>query len=186
MSSILNFISIHGVSSGGGGSGGGDGSSGGSDGMQELIFTASDAIFPSNGPAGFGTFGSHKTITFDADSQENAIFESLIPSTYTSGNLQLDILWVAESGSGDVLWQAQLEGVTPDSDSINSDSYGVIVELLETAASSNQISKGQMTIPSGQVGAGELFRLKVTRAAGSGSDSLDADSEILRLALREV
>src|SRR3990167_4186198 len=78
--------------------------------VQELVFTAAANTPPTASFATPDTRNNHPVLDFDGTADESAVFGAVLPTTYASGGLSVDIYWTATSAtSGDCVWLAGIE-----------------------------------------------------------------------------
>lgn len=126
---------------------------------------------------------------FDAASEEAIFFDFRIYG-YVSGDLSVDLDWYADTASsGDVVWGAQLAAITPDTDSQDVETDGLASAI--TATDSHLGTVGQrlhrVTIALSNLDAladADDVRLRVYRAAASGSDTMAGDAILTRVMVR--
>lgn len=126
-------------------------------------------------------------LAFDDTTDESATVVFYLPD-YTSGNLTLTLLWLADSASsGAVVWNASIANITPNTDTTSATS-----KTFATASASTDTHLGttvrrvhSIDINIGNldsIAAGDLSVLEVTRNASGGGDTLSGDA-LLALAV---
>jgi hypothetical protein len=157
-------------------------------------WTAGDNTPPASAAATFDTRNSHAVLDFDGSTDEEAVFNGVLPVSYAGGGLTVEV-WCAftSATSGNVRWQAAIERIDVSSLDIDADSFASFQSAGGTApGSSGQVIKVAITFTSGaqmdSLAAGEAFRLKIRRDADgtSGTDDITTDAELLRVVLRET
>jgi hypothetical protein len=150
-------------------------------------FTPRENQPPATAFATLDTRNSIAVLDFDDTTIENSVFLDVIPqfAILTSG-LKVRLIWTAATATtGDCVWQVALERMTTD---IDADSF-------DTAASATATTSGTSGIPNyteitlttiDSVTAGDAFRLKVTRNATSGSDTMTGDAELIAVEVRSA
>jgi hypothetical protein len=140
--------------------------------------------------ANFATLDTRNSIAvldFDDSTDESAIFVSICPEgADLASGLTIRLIWTATTAtSGDVVWDASLEKLTTD---IDSDSF-------DTAASVTTTTNGTSGVPNystitlttiDSLAVGDGFRLKVTRDADNGSDTMTGDAELIAVEVQQV
>lgn len=138
------------------------------------------------------TRNGHPILDFDDTSDEDAVFSAVLSPDYSGGGLTVEIYWLATSAtSGDTVWNAAIERHEDDALDLDADSFAAANAVTDTAASaSGEISVATITFTDGadmdSLAAGESFRLKITRDANNGSDTMSGDAELLRVVVRET
>jgi hypothetical protein len=152
------------------------------------VFTATDNQPPASNFATLDTRNSIACLDFDDATDESAVFVSIIPEAASLGSgLKIRLHWMATSAtSGDVVWDVSLERMNTD---LDSDSFDTIAS--GTAAATNGTS-GILTVTEitlttiDSVTAGDGYRLKITRDADNGSDSMSGDAELVVCEVRSA
>lgn len=151
------------------------------------VFNAMDNQPPATAFATLDTRNSIAILDFDDSTDENAIFLSVIPEAAILGSgLKIRLIWTATTAtSGACVWDAALERMNTD---IDSDSF-------DTAASVTTTTNGTSGVPNyseitlttiDSVVAGDGFRLKITRDANNGSDTMTGDAELIAVEIRSA
>jgi hypothetical protein len=134
----------------------------------------------------------HPVLDFDAAAAESAIFASVLPRHYGGGGLTARIAWMASTAtSGNVLWTVGVERDDAALD-LDADSFATAVSSAAIGAAGTSGFPVYTDIPltSGaqidSLAIGEHFRLRVTRDAAAGGDTMAGDAELLSVELRET
>lgn len=150
-------------------------------------FTPLDNQPPATNFATLDTRNSIAILDFDDTTAESAVFVGVIPegATLTSG-ISVRIHWMATSAtSGNCRWSAAFEDMNTD---LDSDSF-------DTATADNSAANGTSGIPStltltcttiDSLVAGDFFRVKITREAAAGGDTMTGDAELIAVELQQV
>jgi hypothetical protein len=151
------------------------------------VFNARDNQPPSTAFATLDTRNSIAILDFDDTTDEQAIFLGIIPeaAVLTSG-LKIRIIWTATTAtSGDCVWDASIERMTTD---IDSDSFDTIASVTTTTNGTSGVPNySEITLTTiDSVTAGDGFRLKVTRDANNGSDTMTGDAELIAVEVRSA
>jgi hypothetical protein len=158
------------------------------------VFSAADSIPPASAAATLDTRNSQLVLDFDGSTDEETIFQSVLPSAYAGGGLTVDT-WCALSSatSGSFRIQAAFERMDVSSLDIDADSFASFQSAGGTApGTSGQFVKVSVTFTSGanmdSLAASEPYRLKIRRDADgtSGTDDITTDLELLRVVVRET
>lgn len=148
---------------------------------------------PSSNYATLDTINLHPVLDFDASTDESAVFSSVMPQHYagTTG-VTVYLHWLTSVTSNDVIWDVSFERVGDGQLDIDAgDSFTAVNSVTDTAPG----TAGFVTIASvaftdgpdmDSIAVGEGFRLKVTRDANNGSDTLAADTSLRWVEIRET
>ncbi len=143
--------------------------------------------------ATFSTFDTRNSIAlldYDADTNESAVFVGTIPdgADFTTG-LSVRIMWMASTAtSGNVVWTTAFERC--NGSNLNSDNFAAGIDSAPAPANgtSGIITVTTINHSGAQIGglvAGDLFRVKLTRNATSGSDTMTGDAELIAIEIRQ-
>jgi hypothetical protein len=154
-------------------------------------FGASDATFPTpNGssPAESTTRNVHPILAYDDTTNEVAFFEGYIPSHYKSGDVVVRLDWAAATATtGDVKWNAAFERLNVGGPDLDVDDFAADQTTTSTTAgAAGVLTRTTITFTNAQadsIGAGEAFRLRVTRDAADGADDLVGDAHLFKVSL---
>jgi hypothetical protein len=165
------------------------GGGGGSGTLTLARFTATDNQPPASNYATFDTRNAIAVLDFDDTTAESAVFVGIVPEAadFTSG-IAVRIHWTASSAtSGDVIWTSAFERANTDLDSDN------FATGIDSAAATANGTSGIATVTtinhSGSeidgLTAGDLFRMRLTRKAADGADTMTGDAEVIAVELRQ-
>jgi hypothetical protein len=163
-----------------------NGTGGGGAGTKTIAkFSPRDNQPPATAFATLDTRNSIALLDFDDATDESAVFVSVIPeaAVLTSG-LKVRIHWTATTAtSGDCVWDVSLERMTTD---IDADSFDTIASVTTgTNGTSGVPNVSEITLTTiDSVTAGDAYRLKVTRDANNGSDTMSGDAELIAVEVR--
>jgi hypothetical protein len=150
-------------------------------------FTPLDNQPPASNFATLDTRNSIAVLDFDDTTAESAVFVGVISAgaILTSG-ISVRIHWMATSAtSGDCRWSVAFEDMNTD---LDTDSF-------DTATAGNSAANGTSGVPStltltcttiDSLVAGDFFRIKVTRDAANGGDTMTGDAELIAVEIRQV
>jgi hypothetical protein len=161
--------------------------SGGGSGSKTIrVFTPLDNQPPATNFATLDTRNSVAVLDFDAATDESAVFVGCISegAVLTSG-LIVRISWAATSAtSGDCVWDVSFEKTTGQD--IDSDSFDTIASATTaTSGTSGVVNTTAITITTiDSLAANDCFRLKVTRDADNGNDTMTGDAELVAVEVR--
>jgi hypothetical protein len=151
------------------------------------VFTATDNQPPATAYATLDTRNSIAVLDFDDATDESAVFVSIIPEGASLGSgLKIRLHWMATTAtSGDVVWDVSLERMTTD---LDSDSFDTIASGTAAASGTSGIlTVTEITLTTiDSVTAGDGYRLKITRDADNGSDSMSGDAELVVCEVRSA
>lgn len=156
------------------------------------VFTPAHNAAPAANYATFDTRNGHLVLDFDSATDESAVFPGVLPANYAGGGLTVTVVWSATSAtSGDVVWNGQVERLEDEGTDTDADSFATAQAATATApGTSGALQYTNLTFTSGanmdSLAAGEAFRLKVTRDADNGSDSVLGDAEVHRVIVKET
>lgn len=147
---------------------------------------------PSSNYATLDTRNQHPVLDFDADTDESAVFAGVLPRAYAGGGLTVRLGWMATSAtSGNVVWNVAIERWQDETDDLDSDSFAAAQAATAAApGTSGAVQYTDVAFTHGaqmdSLAAGEGFRLKVTRDADNGSDTMAGDAELISVEVRET
>jgi hypothetical protein len=151
------------------------------------VFTATDNQPPATAFATLDTRNSIAVLDFDDATDESAVFVSIIPEAASLGSgLKIRLHWMATTAtSGNVVWDVSLERMTTD---LDSDSFDTIASGTAAAnGTSGILTVTEITLTTiDSVTAGDGYRLKVTRDANNGSDTMTGDAELVVCEVRSA
>lgn len=157
-----------------------------------VAFFPADNEPPSSAFATLDTRNGHPVLDFDAASDESAIFTGVLPRNYGGGGLTVYLHWAATSAtSGAVVWNAAFERIGEGSQDIDSDGFASAQAGTATApGTSGNVDIQAITFTDGaqidSLAVGESFRLKITRDADNGSDTMTGDAELVAVEIKET
>lgn len=157
-----------------------------------LAFYPADNEPPSSAFATPDVRNGHPVLDFDASTDESAIFTGVLPRNYAGGGLTVYLHWAASSAtSGAVVWNAAFERVGEGSQDIDSDGFASAQAATATApGTSGNVDIQAITFTDGaqidSIAVGESFRLKITRDADNGSDTMTGDAELVAVEIKET
>lgn len=141
--------------------------------------------------AAYATFNTRNAIAvleYDAATDENAVFLSTIPEAadFTTGITAI-LKWAAATAtSGDCVWVVAFERMNTDMDS---DSFATGVSGTTTTNGTSGIPNTTSINFTGSeidgLTAGDMFRVKVTRDADAGGDTMTGDAQLVAVEIRQ-
>jgi hypothetical protein len=127
-------------------------------------------------------------LSFDAASDE-ACFWVFEAQNYGSGNLTLNIHWYADTASsGDVIFDAQIAAITPNSDTqdIETKAFATANSVTDThlGTTGQRCHVAVITISNlDSLAAGDLVFLRLNRDANNASDTMAGDAFVTLVSL---
>jgi hypothetical protein len=159
-----------------------------------VVFTPLHNSPPAASFATIDTRNSHAVLDFDGATDEEAVFEAVLPRSYAASGLTIT-LWVGftSATSGTSRWQADIERVQAGALDTDADSFTGSFQSagLSANATSGVFDTVTLTFSHGaamdSLVAGEAFRLKIRRDADgtSGTDDITTDAELLMVEIKE-
>lgn len=151
------------------------------------VFTPDDNQPPATAFATLDTRNSILVLDFDDATDESAVFVSVIPEAASLGSgLKIRLHWMATTAtSGNCVWDVSLERMTTD---LDTDSFAAIASATAAAnGTSGILTITEITLTTiDSVTAGDGYRLKVTRDANNGSDTMSGDAELVVVEVRSA
>lgn len=125
-------------------------------------------------------------LAYDASTDE-AAFWKFKANNYGSGNLTLTITWYADTASsGNVVWEAQIAAITPNTDSQDVETDGLatlnFVQDAHIGTTGQRVHDCSITISNlDSIAAGDLVFLRIARDANgtSATDDMTGDAILL-------
>jgi len=151
------------------------------------VFNALDNQPPATNFATLDTRNSIAILDFDDTTDESAIFLSIIPeATVLTSGLSIRLIWTATTAtSGDCVWGASLERMTTDIDTDSFDTAASVTTTTNATSGVPNYSTITLTTIDSAV-AGDGFRIRITRNATSGSDTMVGDAELIAVEVQQV
>jgi hypothetical protein len=135
-------------------------------------------------------------LDFDDAAVESMDFVGVLPRGYAGCDFEIVVTWAATSAtSGAVVWQAEFErhhvaDPTHGMHDLDTSDFGTPSTSTATApANSGELARTSISLAASDADdpvAGESYRLRVSRVATSGSDTMTGDAELVVVELREV
>ena len=128
---------------------------------------------------------------FDDSTDESAIFSGEL-TDYAGGGLTVTIKWAATTAtSGNVVLDASIERNDDAGLDADSDSFAAVNSVTDATSGTSGVYKySTITFTDGadmdSAAAGEAFRIKITRDADNGSDTVSGDIELYWLTVEET
>lgn len=133
-----------------------------------------------------GTNFPVSSLAFDAATDE-AAFWKWYAHNYGSGNVTCTILWYADTAStGNVVWEAQLSAITPNTDSQDVETDGLatlnFVQDTHLGTTGQRVHSCDITISNlDSLAAGDMVTIRIARDADgtSATDDMTGDAQLL-------
>lgn len=153
-------------------------------------FDANDATFPASDPAVAASRNGHPILVFDDATDEFVVFSGVMSTDYTAGDIDVNIDWVAETATtGDVIWGIEVERLNAGGPDIDSDGFATIQTVTDTTSgTSGVITRTTDTLTNSEADslvAGDAFRIRISRDANAGGDTMTDDAQILQVSLEQ-
>jgi len=158
------------------------------------VFTPLDNLPPASSYATLDTRNAYAVLDFDADADESAVFEGVMPRNYAGGGVTVTVGWAATSAtSGTISLDLSFMSVSDDADDLDTKSFAAANNANPTTASATgEVDYSATTFTDGadmdSVAVGELFYLKVTRDADgtTSTDNMTGDMELVFVEIKET
>jgi hypothetical protein len=119
---------------------------------------------------------NYDTLDFDASTQQYAQFECVMPSNYSGGPVKARFYWLADSGSGDVVWSFGVASII-DGDNLDVDNF--TASVTDTLQSSKLcITNLTAAVVTGVSSASKLVLFQVSRVAADSGDTLAVNARL--------
>lgn len=156
-----------------------------------VSFAATDNHPPASAYATPDVRNSHPVLNFDASAAENACFQAVLARHYGGGGITLALVWMAKTAtSGNVMWTAAFEklpGTDHDTDNFATAQAAAAAAANGTSGVPTVTTIAFTNAQIASLAAGDAFRLKVTRDATNGSDTMNADdAQLVAVELKET
>lgn len=146
---------------------------------------------PASSFATLDTRNSHLVLDFDASAAEAAVFRGILPTSYGGAGVNVKLIWAATSAtSGNTVWNTAFERIPAGALDIDADSFASANAAIAAADATNgETTETTIAHANGSemdsLAAGEMFRLKVSRNAADGSDTMTGDAELVAVVITE-
>lgn len=152
------------------------------------VFHAASALLET-GDATIDEVNGQVVLDFDASTNESVVFQSVMPQRYDGGGVTVRLrLSMSSATSGDVDVDAAFELQTGQA--VTADGFAAVQSTDNTTVPGTAGTEFEVTISftdgaqMDSVGAGDLFRLKITRDAAS--DTAAGDMQLHAVEIRET
>lgn len=160
-----------------------------------VVFTALHNEPPAANYATLDTRNNIPVLDFNDGTDETAEFGGVMPRHYSATTgVTVTLGWMATDTTvtpHNCIWDVAFKSVTDDADDLDSKAYAAVNSVTDAEASaSGEVAYATITFTDGadmdSVAAGEYFRLKVTRDADNGSDTLTDDAELVFVEVKDT
>lgn len=120
-----------------------------------------------------------RTLDFDQTTQEYAQFFIGMPKSWDLGNIDIEFIWTAAGGAGDVVWQGEAVAISND-DALDAafGTSGTVTDTLLAVNDSHRCRADNIT-PAGTPAQHDTLIVQVSRKAGDAADTHNADAKLL-------
>lgn len=153
-------------------------------------FTALSVEPPAANAAALDVRNAQPHLAFDAAADEVACFAGVMPDHYGAGGVNVILIWRAASAtSGNVVWTVAFERQDDEGLDVDADSFATAVTATAAApGTSGMLQYTTIALTDSEIDGllkNERYRLKVTRDADNGSDTMAGDAELVHVYIRE-
>jgi hypothetical protein len=154
-------------------------------------FTANDALFPTTVAARPVQRNDHGLIAFEDTVDKEINLEDIISALYNANRgVQVVLHWAAATAIvGDVNWVVAFENLAAGGQDLDSDGFaGGIIVADTTNGTAGVLTYTVLTFTNAQADAiapGNSFRLRVSRNASGGPDTMVGDAQLLSVHVRQ-
>lgn len=148
--------------------------------VKHQLLPGEAVMYATNFPQYIRTSGTNFPVdglSYDATTDEAALWR-IVADNYGSGNITLDIFWyAATASSANVVWEAQISAITPDTDSQDIETDGLatlnFVQDTHLGTTGHRLHKCSITISNlDSIAAGDLVHIRIARDA-NGTNATD-------------
>ena len=160
------------------------------------FFDALAARPPANGYAQLDLRNDTVVLDFDDTVDESVDLLGILPRGYAGGDMEVVVSWTATfATTGSVVWQAEFErhpigDTTHGTHDLDVNDFGTASTATVAApANSGEVARTAVSLSTSATDsaeAGETFRLRLTRLATNGFDTMAGDAELVAVEVREV
>lgn len=153
------------------------------------VFTAAAGTPPTSSPAQYSVTSVTPVWAFDASSDENVEFVSMMPSHYAaSTGITARIAWTSDTAtSGACVWSVSFKSMTDDTDSL-SKAYATAQTVSATAPSAaGEVVYDTIDFSHAQadsIATGEVYKMNVMRDVDP-SDNMLGDAHLISVELQD-
>jgi hypothetical protein len=154
-----------------------------------IIFTPLANEPPTSNAATLDQRNNRPVLDFDDTNNESAVFSGVMPASYGGSGLLVYLHFAMTSATtGVVNWEVAFERVGDRGQDLDLDGFAAGVQSANNSVPSSNGLVAVATVAvaaqdTDNIAAGDTFRMKVTRDAGT--DTASGDAELLAVELRE-
>jgi hypothetical protein len=147
---------------------------------------------PDTNFATYSRRNAHFILEFNDTTAQSAVFRGVMARNYNGGGVTVRLEWMAATATtGNVKWNAQIERHQSAVDDLDADSFATAQTTISVApVNSGLITYASIALTNGaqmdSLAVGEGFRLRVTRDAADGGDTMTGNSQVLTIELHET
>lgn len=150
--------------------------------------TLTKALYPSGAP-GRGVRNARPVWEFDDVADESIIFMDVMEPSYQGNDIDVRIQWAGNGATtGDVKWNVEWERINTGLD-LDGDSYAAAQTVTTTTSGTDgQTVISTISFTQAQADgilASEPYRLRLTRDADAGGDTMTVDAQVLCVVVEE-
>lgn len=162
---------------------------GGGGSLTKIQWSALQNQPPATNYATIETRNTFYLLNFDASTDESSVFTGILPEgTSLTTGLSVTLKWTAATAtSGDCVWLVAWERCNTD---IDTDSFATGVSATTATSGTSGIPNTTTINFNGTteidgLAVGDMFRLKITRDADNGSDTMTGDAQLITLEVQQ-
>jgi len=147
-----------------------------------LIFGSQSNVPTATNYATIDFRNQHPVLDFDASTNEDAVFGSVLPRNYAGSGLTVYIHYAMSSATtGDIDWDVSFERIGDQQQDLDSDGFASAISIDNTTVpgTSGLVDIVNVAFTDGaqmaSIAVGEAFRVKITRDAASDTATGDAE-----------
>lgn len=153
-----------------------------------------DFDFPTSNNATYGVVNARPYIAFDADTQQSAYANEILPRNYSGNGITVTIhFMMASAVTGAVRWSAQFERMSDGALDLDTGSgfataqaatSGTVPATAGVATSTSIAFTNGAQIDS--LAAGDAFRIQIDRVAADAADTATGAARVIAVEIRET
>lgn len=138
------------------------------------------------------TSNSQPVLLFDPSTNWDAVFSDSLPANYSSGGITVRLYWTsATATSNNCVWNVAFERNLAGTDAIVTDSFASAQTVTSASpGTAGLYQHADITFTDGaqidSIAVNERFRIKVTRNAASGGDTMAGNAVLLHVMMKET
>ena len=146
---------------------------------------------PSSNPALLSTRNLHPILTFDATTNQYAVFSAVMPRSYAGGGLTVYLHYAMATAVADTIdWDAAFERIGDQQQDLDADGFAAVQSVDNTTVpgTSGLVDIVSIAFTNGaqmdSVAVGEGFRIKINRDAAN--DDATGNGELVFVEIKET